>query len=92
MRKTPLRDGDRLRLQVGVVMNLGLLAVEAGSRPGSDVGGEPSPDKPKRHQNLLFFFFSNLLCGTLSNALAKASSYWLIHILVLRTTRLQTDR
>jgi hypothetical protein len=29
MRKTPLQDGDRLRLQAGVAMNLGLLAVEA---------------------------------------------------------------
>ncbi len=56
MRKTPLRDGDRLRLQVGVAMNLGLLAEEAGSRPGGDVGGEPSPDKPKRHQIFLIFF------------------------------------
>ncbi len=43
--------GDRLRLQAGVAMNLGLLAVEAGSRPGSDVGGEPSPDKPRRHHS-----------------------------------------
>jgi hypothetical protein len=28
-------------------MNLGLLAVEAGSQPGSDVGGKPSSDKPR---------------------------------------------
>jgi hypothetical protein len=32
MRKTPLQDRERLRLQAGVVMNLGLLAVEAGIR------------------------------------------------------------
>jgi hypothetical protein len=31
MRKTLLRDGDWLRLQAHVTMNLGLLAVEAGS-------------------------------------------------------------
>jgi hypothetical protein len=39
MRKTSLQDGDRLWLQARVAMNLGLLAVEAGSRPGGDVGG-----------------------------------------------------
>ncbi len=49
MRKTPLQDGDRLRLQAGVAMNLGLLAVEAGLRPGGDVSGEPSPDKSRKH-------------------------------------------
>jgi hypothetical protein len=38
--KTSLRDGDWLRLHSCVVMNLGLLAVEAGSQPGSDVIGE----------------------------------------------------
>jgi hypothetical protein len=50
MRKTSLQDGDQLRLQGRVAMNLGLLAVEAGSRSGGDVGGEPSLDKPRRHQ------------------------------------------
>jgi hypothetical protein len=30
--------------------NLGLLAVEAGSRPDGDVGGETFQDKPRRHQ------------------------------------------
>jgi hypothetical protein len=49
MRKMSLQDGDWLRLQARVVMNLGLLAVKAGSRPGGDVGGEPSPDKPRRY-------------------------------------------
>jgi hypothetical protein len=44
-----LRDGDWLQLQAGVAMNLGLLAVEAGSRPGGNVSGKPSPDKPRRH-------------------------------------------
>jgi hypothetical protein len=47
----PLWDGDWLWLQAGVAMNLGLLVVEAGSRPGSDVGREPSPDKPRRHHS-----------------------------------------
>jgi hypothetical protein len=32
-----------------VAMDLGLLAVEAGTRPGSDVVGEPSPDKSRRY-------------------------------------------
>jgi hypothetical protein len=49
MRKTLLQEGDRLQLQACVAKNLGLLAVEAGSQPGGDVGGEPSPDKPRRH-------------------------------------------
>ncbi len=44
-----LRDGDLLWLQARVAMNFGLLAVEAGPRPGGDVGGEPSPDKPRRY-------------------------------------------
>jgi hypothetical protein len=49
MKKTLLLDGERLWLQARVAMNLGLLAVEAGPRPGDDVGGKPSPDKPRRH-------------------------------------------
>ncbi len=36
-----LQDGYWLRLLVHVAMNLGLLAVEAGSQPGGDVGGKP---------------------------------------------------
>ncbi len=44
-----LRDGDWLWPQACVAMNLGLLAVEAGSQPSSDVVGEPSPDKPRRY-------------------------------------------
>ncbi len=34
--------------QVGVAVGLGLLAVEAGSRPGGDVAGEALPDKSRR--------------------------------------------
>ncbi len=49
MRKSSLRDGDWLRLQACVAINLGLLAVEAGMRPGSDVVGEHSPDKSRRY-------------------------------------------
>jgi hypothetical protein len=49
MRKTSMRDGDWLQLQAGVAINLGPLAVEAGSRPGVDVGGKPSSDKSSKH-------------------------------------------
>ncbi len=49
VRKTSLWDGDWLELQVRVEMDLGLLAVEAGPRPGSDVAGQSSPDKPRRY-------------------------------------------
>ncbi len=34
--------------QVGVAVGLGLLAEEAGSRPGGDVAGEALPDKSRR--------------------------------------------
>jgi hypothetical protein len=50
MRKMSLQDRDWLGLQVHVGMDLGLLAVEAGSRPGGDVAGKPSPDKPRRYR------------------------------------------
>ncbi len=45
----PLYCKGPTKLQAGVAMDLGLLAVEAGSRLGGDVNGEPSPDKPRRH-------------------------------------------
>jgi hypothetical protein len=48
--KLPLRDGDGLRQQEGVVVDLALLAVQAGSRPVGDVVGEPTPDKSRRHK------------------------------------------
>ncbi len=50
MSKLPLRDGDGLRQQAGVVVNLALLAVQAGFCPAGDVAGEAAPDKPRRHK------------------------------------------
>jgi hypothetical protein len=49
MTKPPLRDGDGLRQQAGVAMDLALLAVQAGSCPAGDDIGEVTPDKPRRH-------------------------------------------
>ncbi len=43
MRKTALRNGDCLQQQEGVAVNLGRLAVEAGTHPGGDVVGKSSP-------------------------------------------------
>ncbi len=48
--KLPLRDGNGLRQQAGVVVDLALLAVQAGSRPDGDVVGEPTPDKSRRYK------------------------------------------
>ncbi len=42
--KPLLRDGDGLRQQASVAVDLALLAVQAGSRPAGDVIGEPAPD------------------------------------------------
>ncbi len=50
--KPLLKDGDGLRQQAGVVVDLALLAVQAGSRPIGDVVGEPTPDKSRRHKML----------------------------------------
>ncbi len=47
--KLPLRDGDGLRHQAGVAVDLVPLAVQAGSRSVGDVIGEPVPDKSRRH-------------------------------------------
>jgi hypothetical protein len=52
MGKMMLRNEDWLKRQAGVVVNLGLLAAEAVTHPGSDVIGEPSPDKSRRHHTL----------------------------------------
>ncbi len=49
--KPLLKDGDGLRQQAGVVVDLALLAVQAGSRPVGDVG-EPTPDESRRHKML----------------------------------------
>jgi hypothetical protein len=38
------------RLQPGVVMDLGLLAVQAGLGPGGDIVGEAVPDKSRRNK------------------------------------------
>ncbi len=50
--KLPLRDGDGLREQVGVAVDLALLTVQAGSRPVGDVVRDPAPDKHRRHKTL----------------------------------------
>jgi hypothetical protein len=39
--KPLLSDGDGLRQQAGMAVDLALLAVQAGSRPIGDVVGEP---------------------------------------------------
>jgi hypothetical protein len=43
--KLLLRDGDGLRQEAGVVVELALLAVQAESRPAGDVIGEPRQTK-----------------------------------------------
>jgi hypothetical protein len=48
--KPLLRDGDGLWQQVGVAVDLALLAVQTGSRPVGDVVGEPAPDEYRRHK------------------------------------------
>ncbi len=48
--KLPLSDGDGLRQQAGVAVDLVPLAVQAGSRSVGDVIGEPVPDKSRRHK------------------------------------------
>jgi hypothetical protein len=50
MSKLPLRDGDGLRQQAGVAMDLALLAVQAGFCPAGDVVGKASIDKPRGHK------------------------------------------
>ncbi len=50
MSKPLLRDGDELRQQVGVAIDLALLAVHAGFCPAGDVVGKAVPDKPRRHK------------------------------------------
>ncbi len=45
VRKRSMRDGDGLRCQVGVVMDLALLAAKATVGPGGDVIGQPAPHK-----------------------------------------------
>ncbi len=44
-----LSDGDVQWLQPGVVMDLELLAVQAGLGPGGDIIGEAVPDKSRRN-------------------------------------------
>jgi hypothetical protein len=86
VRKTALRDRDWLQRQAGVAVNLGLLAVEAGTRPGGDIIGEFSPDKPGRHQTLgcemlcewekmCFLNFSGMNCRA-SAALLRSNFAW----------------
>jgi hypothetical protein len=48
--KPSLRDGDGLRQEAGVVVDLALLAVQVGSRPVGDVLGEPAPYKSRRNR------------------------------------------
>jgi hypothetical protein len=48
--KPLLRDGDGLRQQVGVALDLALLAEQAGSCPGVDIIGEPVPNKSRRNK------------------------------------------
>jgi hypothetical protein len=50
MSKPPLRDGDGLRQQAGVAMDLVLLAVQAGFCIASDVVGEATPDETRRYK------------------------------------------
>jgi hypothetical protein len=44
--------GDVLWQQAGVAVGLGLLAVEAGSRPGVDVAGKAAPKISRRNLTL----------------------------------------
>jgi hypothetical protein len=48
--KPSLRDGDGLRQQAGVAMDISLFAVQAGSSPVGDVVGEPTPNKSRRNK------------------------------------------
>ncbi len=50
MSKPPLRDGDGLRQQAGVAVDIAPLAVQAGFCPAGDVVGEAAPDKPRRQK------------------------------------------
>jgi hypothetical protein len=44
MSKPPLRDRDGLQQQVGVAMDLALLAVQAEFFPAGDIVGKAAPD------------------------------------------------
>ncbi len=50
MSKLPLRDGDGLRQQADVAVDLAPLAVQAGFCLAGEIVGEAAPDKPRRHK------------------------------------------
>jgi hypothetical protein len=56
IRKTSMRDGDVHRLEAGVAVDLGLLAVQAGLGSGCDILGEVAPDKSRKNQRPNFLW------------------------------------
>jgi hypothetical protein len=50
MSKPPLGDGDGLRQQGGVVVDLAPPAVRAGFCPAGDIVGDAAQDKRRRHK------------------------------------------